>query len=34
MAKTYESQDLAKRIFYLTMTGIAAQVTIIFLLIF
>jgi hypothetical protein len=34
MAKTYESSELAKRVFYLTMMGIAAQISIIYLLIF
>lgn len=34
MAKAYEADDLAKRVFYLTMVGISVQITIIVLLIF
>lgn len=34
MAKAYEADELAKRIFYLTLIGISAQITIIVLLIF
>lgn len=34
MANAYEPGDLAKRVFYLTVSGIAVQITIIYLLIF
>ena len=34
MASEYELQNLAKRVFYLTMAGVVAQVSVIFLFIF
>jgi hypothetical protein len=34
MAKAYEPNDLARRVFLLTMTGIAVQIAVIVLLIY